>query len=201
MNIEQTAVVLAKVAALDNRTDTDAAILAWHEVIGDLDFQDALLAVAIHRRESSEYLMPVHVRQIAARLSKERGELEAKERRARELEDYAAQAGPLTDRSADIQDLVGEMREVMPEGNVRALFPRREAWKREQQHRQRAEAEPNPHWDPTMGPASTWQRSKGEPAGAWWQDEAQREADSRKILNLAGRLRRKRADDGTEEAS
>ena len=200
MNIEQTAVVLAKVAALDNRNDTDAAILAWHEVIGDLDYQDALRAVAIHRMNSTDYLMPAHIRAIVAGLRKERGERGAKDQRARELEDYAAQAGPLADRSAEIQDFVHEVRDALPEGNVRQLHPRREHWRQEHTaYRRQVEAEPNPLWDPTMGPASTWERSKLPPQGAWWENDAAREADSRKILNLAGRLKRRR--DNAEEAS
>lgn len=201
MNIEQTAVILAKVAALDNRHDSDSAILAWHEVICDLDYTDALRAVAIHRMESTEYLMPAHVRSIVARLRKERGDRERGDDRQRELEDYATQAGPLGDRSAEIQGFVSEVREVLPEGNVEALAPRREFWRREQTAFQRqANAEPNPLWDPTMGPASTWQASKHPPQGAWWEDPARREADACKVLSMAGRLRRKRAEQ-TEEAS
>jgi hypothetical protein len=199
MNLEQTAAILAKVAALDGRNDTDSAILAWHEVIADLDYQDALRAVAMHRMESTEYLMPVHVRQLVARIRSERGDADRRGERQRELDAYAAQAGPLADRSEEIQEFVGDVRDVLPEGNVRALFPRREAWKREQQARTRPDAEPNPLWDPTIGPASTWQRSKGKPVGAWWENEAEREADSRKILHLAGRLKRRR--EQTEEAS
>lgn len=66
MNIEQTAAVLAKAAAIDNRGQSDAAILAWYEVIGDLDYQDAMAAVSEHRRSSDEYLMPIHIRRIVA---------------------------------------------------------------------------------------------------------------------------------------
>lgn len=184
MNIEQTAVILAKVAALDNRNDTDAAVLAWHEAIGDLDYRDALEAVAIHRRESTEYLMPAHIRRIAAQLRKERGDRNAKDERA-----------------AEIQEFVRDVRDTLPEGNVTALHPRREQWRREHRDFQRqATAEPNPLWDPTMGPASTWERSKLPPQGAWWENDAAREADSRKILHLAGRLKRRRQGDA-EEAS
>lgn len=198
MNIEQTAVVLAKIAALDNRHDTDAAILAWHEAIGDLDYQDSLRAVAVHRMESTEYLMPAHVRQLVARLRKERGEADAKDRRIRELEDYAAQAGPLADRSAEIQDFVHEVRDALPESNVRVLHPRQAYWEREHRDFQRwSNAEPNPLWDPTMGPVGTWQASKLPPQGAWWEDASKREADACEVLSMAGRLRRRR----TEEAS
>ena len=202
MNIEQTAVILAKVAALDNRNDTDAAILAWHEVIGDLDYFDALEAVAIHRRESTEYLMPAHIRAIVARLRSERSQREAKDQRLRELDAYAADAGPLADRSEEIRAFVDDVRSELPEGNVRALHPRREFWDREYRDYQRqVNAEPNPLWDPTMGPASTWQASKHPPQGAWWQDDSKREADACQVLSMAGRLRRKRNNEQTEESA
>jgi hypothetical protein len=38
-----------------------------------------------------------------------------------------------------------------------------------------------------------WQRSKGEPTPAWWQDEALREANAIVLLAAAGRLPRRRA--------
>lgn len=41
--------------------------------------------------------------------------------------------------------------------------------------------------------AARWQRSKGEPQPAWWQDDAQREADAIELLAAAGRLPRRRA--------
>ena len=151
MNIEQAAAVLAKAAALDNRSQSDAAILAWHEVIGDLDYRDALNAVTIHRRESTEYLMPVHVRRIAEKLRTERQELEFHEQQRRELEAYAANAGPLTDRSGDIQSLVARIRSILPDGDVEALHPRREHWRREHQaYLRQTTAEPNPRYKPRL---------------------------------------------------
>lgn len=149
MNIEQAAAVLAKAAALDNRSQSDAAILAWHEVIGDLDFRDALEAVATHRRESDAYLMPVHVRRIAEKLRTERRELEFQQGQRRELEAYRADAGPLTDRSEDIQRLVDQIRSILPDGDVKALHPRREYWRREHQaYRRQTTGEPNPAYRP-----------------------------------------------------
>lgn len=149
MNIEQTAHVLAKAAALDNRNQSDAAILAWHEVIEDLDYRDALEAVAVHRRESTDYLMPVHVRRIADRLRRERCEGEFEDDRRRELAAYAEHAGPLTDRTEDIQALVSQIRSVLPEGDVRALHPRRETWRREQRaYERQLTAVPNPRYRP-----------------------------------------------------
>ncbi|GEM_PF-2611448 len=199
MNIEQTANVLAKAAAIDNRNQSDAAILAWHEIIGDLDYRDALNAVAQHRRESDAYLMPVHIRRIAEKLRAERQDREHRERQHRELEAYAATAGPLTDRSAEIRAFVDQVRDVLPDGDIEALAPRHEHWRREHQAFQRQlTAEPNPHFDPGMAPVATWQASKHPPGGAWWENEAQREASAVEILASANRLHPRRK---TEEAS
>lgn len=68
MNRSHTALVLAKVAAIDNRRLDPAVpgeptpiLDAWHEAIGDLRFEDCLTAVAAHRRESTDWLMPAHI--------------------------------------------------------------------------------------------------------------------------------------------
>ena len=64
MNNAQVAAVLAKIQLGDNR-ETDAAglVLAeWVDSIGDLDFDDAVEAVRMHRKESTDYLTPAHVR-------------------------------------------------------------------------------------------------------------------------------------------
>lgn len=199
MNLEETAAVLAKAAGYDNRTVGRANVLAWHEAIGDLRADECLHAVTLHHRQSDAYLMPVHVRRIAEKLRAERQGREAADGHRRELDAYAAHAGPLGDRSEEIQEFVHDVRDALPEGNVEALHPRREHWRREHTAFQRqAHAEPNPDWDPTMGPASSWQRTVGPVRGAWWENDADREADSRKILNLAGRLKRRRAADDAE---
>jgi hypothetical protein len=64
VNNQQVAAVLAKIQLGDNR-ETDAAglVLAeWVDSIGDLDFDDAVEAVRMHRRETTVYLQPAHVR-------------------------------------------------------------------------------------------------------------------------------------------
>jgi hypothetical protein len=64
MNAEQVAAVLAKIQLGDNRlTDSAGLVLAeWVDSIGDLDFDDAVEAVRMHRQESTVYLQPAHVR-------------------------------------------------------------------------------------------------------------------------------------------
>lgn len=61
MNIEQTANLLAKVSVYDHRQVDQATILAWHESIGHLDYDEALMAVGVHFRQANEYLMPAHI--------------------------------------------------------------------------------------------------------------------------------------------
>lgn len=200
MNLEEIGALLAKAAGYDNRTIGQGNVLAWHEALGDLRLDDCLQAVTLHHRTSTEYLMPVHIRRHAAEVRRERQDRELEAERRLELEAYAAGAGPLTDRSAEIQNFVHQVRDALPEGQSEALNPRREFWRREYTAYQRQQdAEPNPHFDPTMQPIQTWQASKHPPAGAWWEDEVQREKHSRALLAEAGRLHRKRTTD--EEAS
>lgn len=62
MNIAETTELLTRVQIIDNRRVEEATVLAWFELVDDLDFDQALEAVRLHFRESTEYLKPVHVR-------------------------------------------------------------------------------------------------------------------------------------------
>jgi hypothetical protein len=65
------------------------------------------------------------------------------------------------------------------------------AWRREADAFHRAAGgTPNPNYDPGMAPTAVWQRSAGEPAKCWWQDEGARERHARELLAEAGRLAR-----------
>lgn len=195
MNLEEIGAVLAKAAAVDNRTIGEANILAWHEIIGHLDVHDCLAAVTRHRIESPDvYLQPGHVLRLAEQVRKERQEREREHEQRRELEAYRATAGPLVDCSEEIQTFVGQVRNALPDGDIEALAPRREFWRREHQaHQRQAGAEPNPDYDPGMKPVPTWQASKRPAPGPWWTDEAKREADAREQLAAADRLAPRRA--------
>lgn len=61
MNRSDTNKVLAKMAAYDRRTVGIADVAAWHEIIGDLDYDDCLTAVRDHYTESREWCMPADV--------------------------------------------------------------------------------------------------------------------------------------------
>ena len=62
MNAAQVAAVVAKIRLGDNRETSREVILEWVDSIGDLDFDDAVEAVRMHRRETTVYLQPAHVR-------------------------------------------------------------------------------------------------------------------------------------------
>jgi len=76
VNIEELKQVVAKIQLGDNRQVDRLVLLEWQENIGDLNFEDARAAVTMHRRESSDYLQPAHIRANArrAKLLRERDE-------------------------------------------------------------------------------------------------------------------------------
>lgn len=62
MTKSQIALLLTACAARDQRTIGETDVLAWSEDLGDLDYDDALQAVSLHYRESTDRIMPAHVR-------------------------------------------------------------------------------------------------------------------------------------------
>ncbi|GGH34015.1 hypothetical protein [Microbacterium album] len=68
MNIQQTNELLLRIQVIDNRQIGDSTVLAWHELVADLDYDVAVEAVRMHRMESKEYLVPAHVRANAERI-------------------------------------------------------------------------------------------------------------------------------------
>lgn len=64
MNKSEVAVLLGLAAARDQRTVGETDVLAWHEDVGDLDFADAREALRRHYRESTDRIMPAHVRRL-----------------------------------------------------------------------------------------------------------------------------------------
>ena len=72
MNQQELGRVVARIQAGDNRTVDHVTMAHWGETIGHLPYQDALEAVVMHFRESTDYLMPAHVLAGAARVWKAR---------------------------------------------------------------------------------------------------------------------------------
>lgn len=62
MNRSETALLLGSIAARDQRTIGETDVLAWHEDLGDLPFEDTRAAVSRHFRESTDRIMPAHIR-------------------------------------------------------------------------------------------------------------------------------------------
>lgn len=73
MKTSEAAVVLAKIAAIDNRTVGEAAALAWAEALDErISLDDALEAVRQHRATSTDYIQPAHVNTIAVKIRHDR---------------------------------------------------------------------------------------------------------------------------------
>lgn len=102
--------LLAMAAARDNRKRNDAMALAWFQDLGDLAFDIALEAMNRHYRTSADYLMPVHIRQHAADINRERRKAarEHREAIAAERERLAIEAAPRTDRSRELAVMIRE---------------------------------------------------------------------------------------------
>ncbi|MEU8001614.1 hypothetical protein AB0B66_10675 [Catellatospora sp. NPDC049111] len=59
MNHAEMGQVLAKCALFDNRAVTDNEVVAWHEAVGHLNFDDAMQAVTRYYAHSKDRMWPV----------------------------------------------------------------------------------------------------------------------------------------------
>ncbi len=62
MNYDDTGRLLAYAAAFDKRTVGDADVLAWHDVLSDLDFDAAKQTVRTWYAENDGFIQPAHIR-------------------------------------------------------------------------------------------------------------------------------------------
>jgi hypothetical protein len=62
MTPEETGKLLARAALYDNRKVDTPTVIAWHAILGDLPYPDCEAALAGHYAETTEWLMPAHVR-------------------------------------------------------------------------------------------------------------------------------------------
>ncbi|MEU5721583.1 hypothetical protein ABZ783_07150 [Micromonospora sp. NPDC047738] len=190
MNHNETQALTTILFTAYDRPKPDGIDDIWYAAMTDVPFDLARLA-AVQLIQSSTFLPKVaEIRQRAADLSRERRRIAREAEERKEIEAYAANAGPLRDRSAEIQAFVGQVRTIIPDGDREALMPRAVAWEREHRHHQRQiEAVPNPAYDPTMQPVREWSATKGKAEGAWWEDTDARERHAKTLLAEAGRLR------------
>ena len=143
MNAEETATVLAKCAALDRRTVGRADVLAWHEILADVEFVDALDAVRRWYSDHREWIMPSDVRTLAADARRDR-------RQAQREREQAAPPPALerTDRGDEIRDAV---RAMLPVGDPDKLRWGHRSWRELQRDwKRQLDAVPNPYYDPTV---------------------------------------------------
>jgi hypothetical protein len=61
MEIHETGMLLAKIALIENREATNETILAWNEILADVNFDDAMEALLQHYRHSTETCKPAHI--------------------------------------------------------------------------------------------------------------------------------------------
>lgn len=123
MTFDEAATLLALAAARDNRKPSEAMASAWSEDLDGVPFDLARLAIGQHFRESTEYLMPVHIRRIATELDREqrRAIREAKEQRLAIEAAAETDARPLKDRAPAIQEFVRQqaLKFAVPEADRR----------------------------------------------------------------------------------
>lgn len=190
MNFDETTALTTILFTAYDRPKPDGLDEVWYAALSDVPFDLARLA-AIQLIQTSTFVPKIaELRSRAAEIGRDRRRQlrEADERLA--IEQYAATAGPLTDRSADIQAFVGQVRSGLPDGDREALRPRTVAWEREHRAFERAtNAAPNPDYDPSMRPVPEWTASRHKPEGCWWEDEQARERHAKTLLAEAGRLR------------
>jgi hypothetical protein len=139
--------LLTIIQNIDKRIVDEAVVVVWQELLKDLRFADCFIAVTQHFRESTDYLMPAHI--VAGARALERERLRAANNRRAIESAHPTDQRPLTDRRAEVRELVDAIRGVLPEGDPDKLSFSRGHWRRVRANRERlANAQPNPHYDP-----------------------------------------------------
>jgi hypothetical protein len=81
MTYDEVCDLLGDIAAFDRRTLGDKDGEAWEAAVGDLPYADCRAAVVAHYRESTQWVMPAHIRERVNAMRTERlraaGDLEA----------------------------------------------------------------------------------------------------------------------------
>ena len=129
MNRAEVVLLLTLAGTFDYRKVGDADVEAWHLALDDIDLDDAKAAVVRHYRESTDRLMPAHVRQRVKTIRAERARHQPHEVRALpspfEKPDMGDQVqiargvasvrevlGPLVEHLAERSGAVGAVREL-----------------------------------------------------------------------------------------
>ena len=73
MKPSEAAVVIGRLSAVDNRTESEAAAVAWAEALDQrTSLTDALDAVRRHQAESTEWCTPAHINAITRKIRHDR---------------------------------------------------------------------------------------------------------------------------------
>lgn len=72
MNKTEVAKLLTIASSIDNRNVNEVAVEGWYAVLHSLPFEDCARAVKAHFEDSTEYLMPAHVKAGVKRIKAER---------------------------------------------------------------------------------------------------------------------------------
>lgn len=78
MTPEDVVDVLSKCSAFDQRTVGEVDVIAWHEILGRVDREDALAAVARHYADSRDRAMPADILKLSRVARDERKRIEGK---------------------------------------------------------------------------------------------------------------------------
>lgn len=158
MNINETTQALALAQAFDNRTVGEVNIRAWHSVLGDADAADVMTAIRDHYAETTEWIMPAHIRTAVRDMVSQR-EMAVRATgwapgqhgvpKAQALPEL--DNGPVAEATRTAaREMLARWDVTLPEGSREALMPRREYWDREHRAFLRTrDAEPNPLYKPT----------------------------------------------------
>lgn len=113
MNAVEAAALLVTCAAYDNRKASDEANDAWATALYDITLEDGVKAVHVHYRESTDRIMPAHVRRIVSRVKAVRWKTHGP------LDSAAAPPPQLDDRPADAIRWQRAYRRAIGEGATR----------------------------------------------------------------------------------
>lgn len=72
MNKAEVAKLLVVASMVDSRIVAPETVEAWHDILGDLDYETAREGMNLFRRESDAYLMPSHIIDAYDRIIKKR---------------------------------------------------------------------------------------------------------------------------------
>lgn len=118
MTRSEVALLLGLAAARDYRTVGEVDVLAWFEDIGDLALADAREALARHYRESTDRVMPAHIRRLVRVIRDERRRVEPHEVRAiaGRFEEDVTRDLRMKRGLSECRDVVGAVKERLAAG-------------------------------------------------------------------------------------